>query len=29
MGHENIATTLTSYGAIDPHRQGEVIREYR
>jgi integrase len=25
LGHENIATTLTSYGAIDPHRQGEVI----
>ncbi len=25
LGHENIATTLTSYGRIDPHRQGEVI----
>jgi site-specific recombinase XerD len=25
LGHENIATTLTSYGVIDPHRQGEVI----
>jgi hypothetical protein len=25
LGHENIATTLTSYGTIDPHRQGEVI----
>lgn len=25
LGHENIATTLTSYGAMDPHRQGEVI----
>jgi hypothetical protein len=25
LGHENVATTLTSYGAIDPHRQGEVI----
>lgn len=25
LGHENIATTLTSYGAIDPHRQGDVI----
>ena len=25
LGHENIATTLTSYGKIDPHRQGEVI----
>lgn len=25
LGHENIATTLTSYGRIDPHRQGDVI----
>ena len=25
LGHENIATTLTSYGRIDPHRQGAVI----
>lgn len=25
LGHENIAATLTSYGAIDPHRQGDVI----
>ena len=25
LGHENIATTLTSYGRIDPYRQGEVI----
>jgi integrase len=25
LGHENIATTLTSYGEIDPHHQGEVI----
>ena len=25
LGHENVATTFTSYGAIDPHRQGEVI----
>jgi integrase len=25
LGHENIATTLTSYGTIDPHQQGEVI----
>jgi integrase len=25
LGHENISTTLTSYGRIDPHRQGEVI----
>jgi integrase len=25
LDHENIATTLTSYGKIDAHRQGEVI----
>ncbi|MBP2150114.1 tyrosine-type recombinase/integrase [Xanthobacter flavus] len=25
LGHENIATTLTSYGRIAPHRQGEVM----
>lgn len=25
LGHENVATTLTSYGKIDPHRQGDVI----
>jgi integrase len=25
LGHENITTTLTSYGKIDPHRQGAVI----
>lgn len=25
LGHENLATTLNSYGKIDPHRQGEVI----
>ena len=25
LGHENITTTLTSYGTIDPHQQGEVI----
>jgi integrase len=25
LGHENIATTLTSDGRIDPHRQGDVI----
>jgi integrase len=25
LRHENIATTLTSYGKIDPHRQGDVI----
>jgi len=25
LGHENIGTTLTSYGTIDPHRQGDII----
>ncbi len=25
LGHENVATTMTSYGTIDPHRQGEAI----
>jgi integrase len=25
LGHEHVATTLTSYGTIDPHQQGEVI----
>lgn len=25
LGHENVATTMTSYGKIDPHQQGEVI----
>ena len=25
LGHENVLTTFTSYGNIDPHRQGEVI----
>ena len=25
LGHENVATTLTSYGTIDPHQKGEVI----
>ena len=25
LGHESVATTLTSYGTIDPHQQGEVI----
>jgi integrase len=29
LGHENIATTLTSYGRIDPHRQGDVIARIR
>jgi integrase/recombinase XerD len=25
LGHENVATTMASYGRIDPHQQGEVI----
>jgi len=25
LGHENVGTTLTSYGRIDPHRQGDLI----
>jgi integrase len=25
LGHENVATTLTSYGTIDPHQQGEIL----
>jgi integrase len=25
LGHENIATTLTSYGTVDPRQQGEII----
>jgi hypothetical protein len=29
LGHENIATTLTSYGRIDPHGQGDVIARIR
>lgn len=26
LGHEHVATTLTNYGKVDPHRQGEVMR---
>jgi integrase len=26
LGHEHIGTTLTSYGIIDPHQQGELVR---
>jgi len=26
LGHETVATTVNSYGRIDPHRQGEVIK---
>jgi site-specific recombinase XerD len=27
LGHEGLLTTLTSYGAVPTHRQGELIRE--
>ncbi len=26
LGHENVLTTFISYGKIDPHRQGEVLK---
>ncbi len=26
LGHENVLTTFTSYGAVAPHRQAELIR---
>lgn len=26
LGHEHVQTTLTSYGSIAPHRQGELVR---
>jgi integrase len=26
LGHEHVSTTLTSYGNIGPHRQGELVR---
>ena len=26
MGHDKVLTTLTSYGAVAPHRQAEIIR---
>lgn len=26
LGHERVMTTLTSYGAVAPHRQGELIQ---
>ncbi len=26
LGHENVLTTFTSYGQIDPYRQGDVIK---
>jgi integrase len=27
LGHENVMTTLTSYGEVGRHRQGEIIRD--
>lgn len=27
LGHEKVLTTLTSYGAVPPHRQAQLIRE--
>ena len=29
LGHEGVTTTLTSYGKIDLHRQGELLVRYR
>lgn len=29
LGHQDVLTTLTSYGSIPPHRQGEIIRQTR
>ena len=29
LGHEKVLTTFMSYGQIDGHRQGEIIRELR
>jgi hypothetical protein len=26
LGHEQMLTTFRSYGSIDPHRQGELIK---
>ena len=26
LGHEHVRTTLTSYGSLSPHRQGELVR---
>ena len=26
LGHEHMLTTFRSYGSIDPHRQGELIK---
>jgi hypothetical protein len=27
LGHADVLTTFTSYGAVPAHRQGELIRE--
>lgn len=29
LGHEQVMTTFTSYGAIARHRQAEIMRELR
>lgn len=29
LGHANVMTTLTSYGEVPTHRQGELIRGMR
>jgi hypothetical protein len=26
LGHERVMTTFSSYGQVDQHRQGEIIR---
>ncbi len=28
LGHEQVLTTLTSYGAVAPHRQAEIMRSF-
>ena len=27
LGHEQVLTTLTSYGHVEDHRQGEIIQD--
>lgn len=29
LGHEHVSTTLTSYGSMGPHRQGELVRSVK
>ncbi|WP_158884531.1 tyrosine-type recombinase/integrase [Rhodanobacter sp. L36] len=29
LGHDGVLTTFTSYGSVDPRRQGEIIRSLR